>query len=72
MIKKFNEKIFLIRGEGYFMNKKENKKLDLKKENLDKFEIVDLKENFKELENLDDLWYLIKSSAGAWIVGSAS
>lgn len=54
------------------MNKKENKKLDLKKENLDKFEIVDLKENFKELENLDDLWYLIKSSAGAWIIGSAS
>lgn len=72
MIKNFNEKIFKIRGEGYFMNKKENKKLDLKKENLDKFEIVDLKENFKELENLDDLWYLIKSSAGAWIVGSVS
>lgn len=54
------------------MHNKENKKVDLKKENLDKFEIVDLKENFKELENLDDLWYFVKSSGGAWIVGSAS
>lgn len=45
---------------------------DNKNENLDKFEIADLKDNFKELDNLDDLWYLIKSTSGAWIVGSAN
>ncbi|WP_081923184.1 epipeptide YydF family RiPP [Clostridium amazonitimonense] len=37
-----------------------------------KFEISQFEENFKELENLDDLWYFIKSSSAAWIAGSAS
>lgn len=50
------------------MNKQENK--NIKKVTLDKFEVKGLSNKFKELENLDDLWYLIKSSKGSWIAGS--
>lgn len=51
---------------------KDGKKL-VNKDVLDnKFEISNFEKNFKELENLDDLWYFIKSSASAWIAGSAS
>lgn len=52
------------------MNK--NKKQDIKKELLDKFEINGLKNNFKELENLDDLWYFVRASSGAWIAGAVN
>ncbi len=31
-----------------------------------------LESRFEELSNIDDLWYFIKSSSGAWIVGSAN
>lgn len=51
------------------MNNQENK--NVKKDTLEKFEVEGLKNKFKELENLDDLWYLVKSSSGSWIAGSA-
>lgn len=51
----------------------EKKSMYIEKDVLnDKFEIENIEENFKELENLDDLWYFIKSSASAWIAGSTS
>lgn len=34
------------------------------------FEYDFMKEKFEELDDVDDLWYFIRSSAGAWIVGS--
>lgn len=36
-----------------------------------KFEIDDLEGNFKELEDLDDLWYFVRSCKGGWIAGSS-
>lgn len=51
--------------------RKEKDLMYIEKNTLDsKFEIANFEENFKELENLDDLWYFVKSSAAAWIVGS--
>lgn len=53
--------------------KDEKKLMDIEKDALSsKFEIENFEEHFKELENLDDLWYFVKSSAAAWITGSAS
>lgn len=57
------------KGRGFMMNNQENK--NVKKDTLEKFEVEGLKNKFKELENLDDLWYLVKSSSGSWIAGSA-
>lgn len=37
-----------------------------------KFELNNLKNSFKELENLDDLWYLVRSNSASWVAGSAS
>lgn len=31
-----------------------------------------LESKFEELSNIDDLWYFIRSSSGAWIAGSAN
>lgn len=58
---------------GLIKMRDEKKSMYIEKDVLnDKFEIENIEENFKELENLDDLWYFIKSSASAWIAGSTS
>lgn len=36
------------------------------------FEVENISDSFKELENLDDLWYFIKSASSGWIAGSAN
>lgn len=36
------------------------------------FEVENLENAAEELSNIDDLWYFIKSSSGAWIAGSAN
>lgn len=53
----------MIYGEN--SNKIEKNVLDKK------FEIDDLEANFKELEDLDDLWYFVRSCKGGWIAGSS-
>ena len=34
------------------------------------FEVEELEQDFKELENVDDLWYNIKANSAAWIACS--
>lgn len=49
----------------------QNEILIKKSELNNKFEMENLEEKFVELENLDDLWYFVKSSSASWVVGSA-
>lgn len=47
--------------------RKDNKKHKMKKEFLNE----NIIEKFDELENMDDLWYFVKSNKSSWVAGSA-
>ena len=46
--------------------------MDYVKNLMDQFEVESLEAEAEELSNIDDLWYFIRSSSGAWICGSAN